>query len=170
MKFLDYTGAVKFTTHLSTQKAKDNIMRVLNTADNDDSESILGKSHLGGSIEQDRVMLYRVRLLSGNYFYRPIFYGKFIEHEGKLVVEGVLCTSPFIKLVFAVSGGAFVLCESLFVVAAITSESPLVPKIFFLLFFPIVAVLVILAHLGFKRLFRKDVEWISATIVKALKP
>ena len=42
------------------------------------------------------------------------------------MLEGVFCTSPFIKLVFAVSGGAFVLCESLFVVAAITSESPLI--------------------------------------------
>ena len=111
MKFLDYTGAVKFTTLLSTQKAKDNIMRALNTAENYNSESILEKSHLCGSIEQDRVMLYRVRLLSGNYFYRPIFYRKFIEQEGKLMLEGVFSMSPFIKLVLAVSGGAFVLLE-----------------------------------------------------------
>lgn len=169
MKFLNYSGVVKFTTHLPLQNAKANIRRVINATENNDSKSMLGKSHLGGSIELDSVILYRVRLLSGNYFYRPIFYGKFIEHHGKVTLEGVFSISSFVKIVFALSGGVLVLLESFFVVAAITSESPLLPKLLFLLFFPIVAALVLLVHLVLKRLFRNDVAWISTAITKALQ-
>jgi ABC-type sugar transport system permease subunit len=169
VKFLNYSGVVKFTTHLPLQIAKDNIRRIINASNNTDSNSILGKSHLGGSIELNGLILYRVRLLSGNYLYRPIFYGKFIERDGKVTLEGVFSMSSFIKIVFAVSGGALVLLESLLVGAAITSDSPLPPKILFLLFLPVVAALVFLVHLVFKRLFRNDVRWISKAIETALQ-
>jgi hypothetical protein len=169
MRFLNYTGTVRFNTHLSAQAAKESIKRLVNTAEDDNLASIFGKIYLRGKVQDDEVILYRARPLSGHYFYTLIFYGKFVEHGDKLVLEGIFSMSRFVKGVFAIFAAVFVLLETFLLFAAVTSASPLLPKLILLLFLPFAGVLISGAHLSFKSVFRSDVGRISATIEKALK-
>jgi hypothetical protein len=93
----------------------------------------------------------------------------FTRRDGKTIVEGVFSMSRFAKAAFAASGVLLTVLEALFVVSAFRTDAPMLQRIIFALFLPVVVILIVGVHLFLKRLFRKDVDWISAVVVEALK-
>jgi hypothetical protein len=73
------------------------------------------------------------------------------------------------RIAFAVAGTVLLLTEVLFVVAAVNSPGTLGERLFVGLWIPIAAIVVVIAQMLLKALFRHDVSWISHALADALE-
>jgi hypothetical protein len=129
--------------------------------------STVEHSILVGRVAKESVILHRARP-GFVYPLKPYFRGRFFVKNGKPILEGTFGMSPFVKTGFSLFFGFLIFCgaaaaRSIFVLHDKSAEP-------FLIAFPCMLLLSISFIWIGKFWSRKDVEWISDQINKALAP
>ncbi len=164
-----YTGTVQFTGNATLDNALARIHKLVSDQKYKNSDDILFKPRIKGKASKNEVVLHRVVPAIGSFFIKPIFYGKFVEHNGALALKGAFKMSRFSRVSFLIASLFLFSLECMFVVLAISSSGPFQAKIFSVVFIPLTYGVVIAAELLWKRLYRGDVKWISDEIENALR-
>ncbi|MES2135178.1 MAG: hypothetical protein V4449_03000 [Patescibacteria group bacterium] len=127
--------------------------------------STVSHPSLMGQITKNSVKLHRVVPFLGN-IYKPIFYGRFNNKNGKIVLEGMFTMSPIAKISTLLFLTIFVAIEIIMLPVGFAQADP--SAILLLFAIPIIAFLpVCFLFLG-RRLARNDMEWISNHIKSTL--
>jgi hypothetical protein len=167
--FFSYTGTVQFVCKKSLDTALSSIYKLISDQKYSSSDEVLFRPRLKGKISKSEVILHRVVPAFGNYLTKPIFYGKFVEKNGALVLKGSFLISRFSRTSFLIGTLILFLLECLFISSMIFSSDQLQTKLLFVCFIPVTYSLVVAVHLLLKRLNRGDVKWISNEIESALQ-
>ena len=160
--------AVQFSSDLSRDAALHNLHKLVQEQRYSNSEEILFKSRLRGNISDNEVILHRVAPALGSYLLKPIFYGRFVERHGKLILQGTFKISRVFKIWFAASSVILLLLEILFILSANSSQGSPQEKFIAIGFIPAAYCAVVVACLFWKRMYRGDIQWISDKVTAAL--
>ena len=164
----DYTGRIEIESNVSLEASLPRLKRIIGQSAGKPSD-YSSQSHLRGQASPEHISLYRSRPLMGNYLYRPIFNGKLICPNHRVILEGKFSMSSITKFAFGIASIIFALMEILAIDAAFRSNESLAITVVSVIFFPAIFLFVVTAHLLLKLLFRGDVKWISDAIAASLK-
>jgi hypothetical protein len=128
--------------------------------------SAVSESKLVGDVAENYVVVHRVRPFAWSIF-KPYFYGRFVKHGDKVVLEGIFSVAFFAKMTFFALLALLALFELVHFFGqrtTIGAEST-IPSFLY----PIGMAAALLSFLFIsKQIFSSDVEWISVEIEKAL--
>lgn len=166
----DYANAIQFESKLSLEASTQKLSEI--TKKNYPHVAILSAvraSQLTGKVTAEKVVLHRVRPLVGNV-YGPYFVGKFISHDGKVLLEGKFTMNNFAKTAITLGLFVVVIFEVIVVISTFGSSetSNMTASTLQVLFLPAIASIALGVLLLIKKWSGKDVEWMSDRIQEAL--